>query len=171
MNVKRTATLVVVGVPAAAWLYAATSSGTPREIALPIERAASVDARSGALASEIARLHERLRPDTTPHQPGRNLFAFTASRQKPASIAPKAALSETIATPIAEPPPFKLIGVAEDTGPDGPVRTAIVSAPGQVFLVKIGQNVTLRYRVEKISSEVVELIDLGDGSTLRLALK
>src|SRR5437763_8664689 len=130
MNVKRTATLVVVGVPAAAWLYAATSSGTPREIALPIERAASVDARSGALASEIARLHERLRPDATPHQPGRNLFVFTASRQKPVTVAPKAALSETIATPIAEPPPpFKLIGVAEDTGPDGPVRTAIVSAP------------------------------------------
>ncbi len=56
-------------------------------------------------------------------------------------------------------------------GPEAPVRTAIVSAPGQLFLVKEGQNVTLRYRVAKISADVVELTDLGNGATLRLALK
>ena len=69
------------------------------------------------------------------------------------------------------PPPFKLIGIAEDAGADGPIRTAIVSGPGQLFMVKEGQNVTLRYSVTKIAADVVELRDPGDHSTLRLALK
>src|SRR5439155_4678388 len=131
----------------------------------------SLDARGEALAAEIARLHERLRPDTTPRQPARNLFVFGAARTRHEPAAPKPALSEAVALPIAAPPPFKLIGIAEDAGADGPVRTAIVSAPGQVFLVKEGQNVTLRYRVAKISADVIELTDLGDGSVLRLALR
>ena len=127
--------------------------------------------RSSELAAEIKRLHERLRPDATPRQPGRNLFAFTAGRPRPQPSAPKPALSEASVVAAAAPPPFKLIGIAEDAGPEGAVRTAIVSAPGQVFVVKQGQNVTLRYRVAKISADVVELTDLGDGSTLRLGMK
>jgi len=171
MNVKRTATLVVVGLPAAAWLYAAATSDSRRQILAPIERASPIEARSEALAAEIARLHERLRPDATPRQPARNLFSFTARGARPEPAVPKPALSEAVVVPIAAPPPFKLIGVAEDAGLDRPVRPAIVSAPGQVFLVKEGENVTLRYRVARISADVVELTDLGDGSTLRLALR
>jgi hypothetical protein len=170
--VKRTATLVVVGGAAAAWLYAAATSGTRTLAAPPAERALSVDVRGEALATEIARLHERLRPTAAPRQPGRNLFVFSAMRARRETAAPRPALSEAaVVAPVAAPPPFKLIGIAEDAGPDGPVRTAIVSAPGQLFLVKQGQNVTLRYRVKQISAEVVELTDVGDGSTLRLALK
>jgi len=37
--------------------------------------------------------------------------------------------------------------------------------------VKEGELVTPRYRVEKISSDVVELTDLTDGATRRLALR
>ena len=97
---------------------------------------------------------------------------LTAARTRP-SVSITGALTEaTPVVPVAPPPPpFKLIGVAEDAGPAGPVRTAIVSGPGQLFLVKEGQNVTLRYRVIKISADVVELQDLGDKTTLRLALK
>jgi hypothetical protein len=171
MNIKRTATLVVVGGAAAAWLYGAATSDSRRVIAPRAERQTSLDARGEALAAEIARLHERLRPDTAPRQPARNLFAFTAPPSRPQPAAPKPALSEASAVPMAPPPPFKLIGIAEDAGAAGPVRTAIVSAPGQVFLVKEGQNVTLRYRVAKISADVIELSDLGDGSILRLALR
>ena len=68
-------------------------------------------------------------------------------------------------------PLLKLSGIAEDAAPDGPVRTAIISAFGQLFLVKEGENVTERYRVARISSDVVELIDLADGTTFRLALR
>ncbi|PYR61017.1 MAG: hypothetical protein DMF91_10840 [Acidobacteria bacterium] len=173
MNLKRTATIVVVGGALAAWLAAAMTSDQRDLTSRPAERNAAADARSETLAAEVARLHERLRPTAEPREPARNLFQFTAIRPRPAPPAPKAALTEaTPVVPVAPPPPpFKLIGVAEDAGPAGPVRTAIVSGPGQLFLVKEGQNVTLRYRVIKISADVVELQDLGDKTTLRLALK
>jgi len=51
------------------------------------------------------------------------------------------------------------------------VRTAIISAQGQLFLVKEGETLMLRYRVAKISEDVVELIDVGDNSVRRLALR
>jgi len=171
MNVKRTATLVLVGVPAAAWLYAAATSGVRREIVVPLERSSAMDVTSAALATEVARLHERLRPEATPSQPGRNLFVFTRARVKPMEAAAPPALSEAAAVPVAAPPPFKLIGIAEDTGPEGPVRTAIVSVPGQVFLLKEGDTLAIRYRVAKISADVIELTDVSGGSTLRLALR
>jgi hypothetical protein len=38
-------------------------------------------------------------------------------------------------------------------------------------MVKEGETVTRRYRVTKISAEVVELIDLTDNSLRRLALR
>ena len=170
MNVKRTATLVVVGGAAAAWLYAAASA-TRESATVPIGRRPAVDARGEALASEVARLHDRLHPNSTPKQPGRNLFQFTTTHARSQPVVQKPALSEAVVVAAAAPSPFKLVGIAEDAGPDGPVRTAIVSAPGQLFLVKTGENVTLRYRVSKISAEVLELTDVGDGSILRLALK
>lgn len=174
MNLKRTATVVVVGGALAAWLAAAATSGGNRERTVPVvERALPIDARGDALAAEIKRLHERLRPSALPSQPGRNLFTFTGPPPRPApSVAAPSALTEPIPVmPAAPPPPFKLIGVAEDAGPDGPVRTAIVSAPGQLFLVKEGQHVTERYLVAKVSTEVIELTDVNSGRTLRLALK
>jgi hypothetical protein len=174
MNLKRTATLVVVGGAVAVW-WAAALPAVNRGVAIPpVDRVSPIDARGAALASEIARLHERLSPHASPTQPGRNLFTFTAVRPRPEPIVAKPALTEAmLQVPVATPPPppFKLIGIAEDTGPEGPVRTAIVSAAGQVFLVREGQNVTLRFRVSKIAATVIELVDVGDGSTIRLALK
>jgi hypothetical protein len=172
MDLKRTATIVVVGGALAAWLAAAATSGQRDLAPRPAERRATIDARGETLAAEVARLQERLRPTVEPREPGRNLFQFTVLRPRAAPPVPKAALSEAApVAPVAPPPPFKLIGVAEDPGPTGPVRTAIISGSGQLFLVKEGQNVTLRYRVIKISADVVELQDLGDKTALRLALK
>ena len=65
----------------------------------------------------------------------------------------------------------KLAGIAEDAGADGPVRTAIISGGGQLFMVKEGETVTPRYRVAKISADVVELTDVIDNSVRRLALR
>ena len=45
-----------------------------------------------------------------------------------------------------------------------PVRTAIISGEGQLYMVKEGEAVTPRYRVAKISADVVELVDLFDNS-------
>jgi hypothetical protein len=63
-----------------------------------------------------------------------------------------------------------LIGLAQDEGPEGTVRTAIISGGGDLFIVKEGDPVTSRFRVSRISGEVVELVG-ADDAFLRLALK
>jgi hypothetical protein len=172
MNLKRTATIVVVCAVLAAWLAGAATSNraVPPPIISPPQ---PIEMRGAELASEIARLHERLRPTATPHQPGRNLFTFRATHTRPiaAPIVVESRPAIVEAPAVVAAPPLKLSGIAEDTGPDGPERTAIISGSGQLFMVKEGENVTPRYRVVKISADVVELTDLGDGSIRRLAMK
>ena len=172
MNPKRTATIVVVGGALLAWLAGAATSNRAIEPA-PVISIPPIDSSGVALEKEIARLHERLRPTATPAQSNRNLFSFRSApgRAVPAPSVPAApALVE--APPLPPPlPPLKLVGIAEDPGADGPTRTAIVVGGGQLFTVKEGENVTARYRVERISADVVELLDLNDNSLRRLALR
>ena len=171
MKVKRTATIVIIGGAFAAWLYAAATSGNrDRRQSFEIPPPA-IDSRGEELAGEIARLHERLRPSVTPRQPGRDLFSFVSPAARPAPVpnAPAAPIDAPIARPAA--PALKLSGIAEDATSDGLVRTAILSGFGELFIAKEGDTVAERYRVEKISADVVELADLTEGTTLRLALR
>jgi hypothetical protein len=172
MNPKRTATIVVVGGALLAWLAGAATSNRAIEPA-PVISIPAIDNSGVALDKEIARLHERLRPTATPAQSNRNLFSFRSApvRAVPAPSAPAApALVE--APPLPPPlPPLKLVGIAEDPGADGPARTAILVGDGQLYTVKEGENVTARYRVTRISADVVELLDLNDSSLRRLALR
>src|SRR5262245_29560763 len=171
MNVKRLATLLVVMAALAAWLAGAATSNRPRRPPMVIEPAA-VDARGAELANEIARLHDRLRPTTAPTPPGRNVFAFRA--RAAAAPAPTSAPSRPI---IVEPPPvppgpsFKLVGIAEDDGPDGPIRTAFISSDGQLLMVKEGERIANRYDVTHITPDVVELTDVADNTVRRFALR
>jgi len=169
---KRTATIVVVGAALLAWLAGAATSTRP-VMPPPIVERSRIEVRGDELAVEIARLHERLRPSATPRQPGRNLFSFQATAAPPPAPIAAAPAPALVEAPVALPalPPLKLAGIAEDEGPEGAVRTAIISAPGQLFLVKEGETIVQRYRVTKISSDVVELVDLGDNSIRRLALR
>jgi hypothetical protein len=161
---KRTASLVVVLGALATWLASAATSGIrpsrPAASALP-----KIDERGAALGAEIERLHDRLRPGVAPEH-GRNLFKFAPVH---AAAAPVAAVVEpvTAAPAVASQPPFKLIGIAEDGG----VRTAILSSPSQLLMVKDGDVVASTYRVTGISADAVELTATADGSVLRLALK
>jgi hypothetical protein len=171
MTLKRTATFVLAGGALAAWLAAAATSGIRENRVPPTASVTPVETRGAELAAEIARLHDRLRPTATPQRPGRNLFQFTAAKPRPAPAAIPA-LTEAVPAP-APPAPvlLKLSGVAEDPGPDGPVRTAIISGLGQLFLVKEGEMLGRQYRVAKISADVVELVKIDANTTLRLAMK
>jgi hypothetical protein len=67
-----------------------------------------------------------------------------------------------------------LAGLAEDAGPNGPVRTAIVTGDGQLSLLQEGETFTVRnitYRVATISATSVELVDVSDGRPRTLFLK
>jgi len=173
MNLKQTATIVTTGGALAAWLTGAVTTNRTVAPAPVVERppAASIDARSAVLATEIGRLHDRLRPTTTPRQPARNLFRFHAAPVAPAAAA--APPPAPVAAPLPEPqaPSMRLIGIAEDPGPDGPLRIAFISASGQLFNLQEGETLMNRYRVTKIAADVVELTDATDGSVKRLALR
>ena len=172
MNLTRTAALLAGAAALAALVFGAVTSRHDVPAAIAPHRPA-IDLRGADLAKEIARLHERLRPDATPRQPARNLFSFHAARVGAAPVVaePRPALVEAPA-PVAPPPaPFKLVGIGEDPGANGPVRTAFISGDGQFFVAKEGDSITARFKVTKISADVVEITDVTDGATHRLPLK
>lgn len=171
MNWKRTATLGVVGGALAVWLAGAATSNR-RVVDTTIARPTPIELRGAALADEIARLRERLHPVVEPQHPARNLFQFSSRAAAPPSrVDPLPAISDAPAQRVPAAPPLKLIGIAEDPGPDGPIRTAIISGLGQMFFVKEGDSIAGRFRVQHLSGEVAELSDLVDSTTVRLALK
>jgi hypothetical protein len=173
MNVKRAATIAVAGGALLAWFAGAATSlhPDPRPI---VVRPSPIDARGHKLANEIAKLHERLRPTSTPSQPARNLFTFRAAAARPALPPPPAVVQPLAvveaAAPRPSPPALTLAGIAEDDGADGPDRTAFISSAGQLHIVKVG-DIVQRYKVTAISADVVELTDLDDGTVRRLALR
>jgi hypothetical protein len=173
MNFKRTATIGIGAAALLAWLAGAATS--KRAIPPPIVMLPqAIDARGLELTNEIARLRDRLRPTAAPSQPRRNLFTFKEStgpsRATPGvPAAPPAALQSEVAHPAE--PPLKLAGIAENSGPRGPDRTAIISGQGQLFMVKEGEQVTARYVVAKIAADAVELTDVEAGTSRRLVMK
>jgi hypothetical protein len=171
MNVKRLAALFVAGGALAAWLASASTAGRPPTVDTIRRTSTPVEIHGAALAAEIARLRDRLHPTTPPQAPARNLFQFSRPSPRRAAAAAVAPEVTQMPAPVIVPPPLKLVGIAEDTGPDGAVRTAIISLFGQLFFAKPGERVADRYQVAKISGEAAELIDLNDNSTLTIVLK
>jgi hypothetical protein len=175
MNLKRTTIIVAGGAAFAAWLSAAIVPGRP-VVPVQVIAPAPVDASGAALAGEIARLRERLRPDPRPSEHARNPFTFQTVRPvvPPSSAAAKA--TGILAAVDLPRMSLTLAGIAEDPAPDGgaPVRTAIITGNGQLFLANDGDTVADRgvdYRVMNISPDSAELVDLRDNTTRRLRLK
>jgi hypothetical protein len=171
MNLKRALALGAACGAVAVWLAAAATSAPRPPARTSAYTATPVEVRGAELAAEIARLRERLRPTAAPLQ-ARDLFRYSGRRTTaPVFSAPASPSALESTAPGVAPPAFALVGLAEDAGPDGPIRTAIISGAGDLFLVKEGEAVTTQYRVVKISPDVVELGHVTDGTTLRLALK
>ncbi len=172
MNVKRIAAIGAVGGALAVWLAAASTMLTQPVVDTSQRKTTAVELRGAALAAEITRLRERLRPTSAPQRPSRNLFKFSRTAPPRAASPPRDFQEAEAPRPApAAPPPLRLVGMAEDAGPEGPVRTAIISGFGQLFIVREGERVTARYQVAKISGEAAEITDLGDNSTITLVLK
>ena len=169
MIIKVAAACAIVVGGFAAWYALSAAADRGRPAPTGIAAPAPLDAHAAALTNEIARLERRLQP-TAPPQRGRDVFRF-------ATVRPASAPAVPIVLPVpAEPPApsrpaLRLIGVAEDNAAGRPVRTAIIASPDQLYVVKEGEQVTSRYGVARISADVVELVDTGDASALRLVLK
>lgn len=171
MSLTRTAAIVVVVGAVAGWLSAAMTPGDRVRPALATVRPTPLEHRGAELEIEINRLHERLSPDTAPSEPSRNLFRFRAAAVRPLLPVATESSPPIVTPPLTEQLVLKLAGIAEDAGPDGPVRTAIISTNAQLFLVKEGESVTSAYRVATISAGRVDLTDTRDGSIRHLDLK
>jgi hypothetical protein len=172
MNLKRIAGFGVAGAVLAALIAGASTPGRRPITPPPSVRPTAADIHGAELAAEITRLRERLRPTAEPRS-SRNLFQYRSERRAPAAAAAAvaAAPAPTEVVNAAPPAPMaSLVGIAEDAGPDGPVRTAIVAIDGDVFLAKAGEPVTSRYRVAAVSSNDAELTDTVTGTTVRLRL-
>jgi hypothetical protein len=170
MNTKVAAAFAVV----ISGLAGAYSLSIPADRKRPSTDSAArepIDARSEALVGEIARLQRHQEPGVAPAR-GRDVFRFAAARAaRPERVVPVVPSVPT-ERPVAPPRPvLKLIGVAEDSASGNPVRTAIISAPDQLYVVREGERVTSRFGVQRISPDVVELVDTVDASAVRLALK
>jgi|SRR5688572_25842727 len=157
----------------AGWLASTPPSNTSDGTAsAPRQPAARADAASD-IEREAERLRVRVQPEVEYAQPQRNPFRFGGARPNvdrggdlaftPPSAPPAAAV------PVVAPPSVKLSGIAEDQKGQQMERTAILSSPSGVMLVREGDPVLGDYRVGRIESEAVELVK-DDGTTLRLTL-
>lgn len=168
MNLRRVAIFSALAAAGAAVLAGAMTSGRGESAIVPMASAPAVELQGAELAEEIARLRDRLRPTSEPRLPARNLFRF-GTLEKPAIDS--VALDQPVMTASPALPPLKLVGIAEDPGTDGPVRTAILSGLGELFLAEEGETVALRYRVAQISSGGVVLTDLTDQTEIHLSFR
>jgi len=165
--------IVVAGSTAYSW-FTASPRVAPSEPAAPapvIAPAVSREASEAALAS--LQLHDWSPKPPVHGRPDRNIFTFTHAVPR-AAPAPPPAAAGLLAGGDGKTAPlvlFKLIGVAEDQGPDGIMRTAIISGQGQLYMVKEGETLAWIYRVGRLSAEAVELLDTTGGEPLRLSLK
>jgi hypothetical protein len=163
----------------AGWLASTPPANEPEGAAVVARQSATPAAAAAAstIEHEADRLQVRVRREVEYTQPQRNPFRFGAARadiDRGGDIAPEpvAAPSEPpVVTPfVPPPPPVRLSGIAEDEKGGQMERTAILSSPSGVLLVREGDVVIGDYRVARIESEAVELVK-ADGSILRLSLR
>lgn len=176
MNWTRTATLGVCG-GLLVTLFARASTSVLTPPAVPVAVPARPD--PAPLFADVERLRERLRASVATAEPSRNLFSFhhgtgpasqAATRPEthpgtPAAASPAAAVASRPAAPALD-----FVGLAEEAGPDGPVRTAILSGAGGLHFVKPGDTVA-GLHVVAIRDAVVELSAGGTDAPLVLTLK
>ena len=141
--------------------------------------ARSPRARDASGTSDIQAQAERLRTGLQGERnytaPQRNPFRFEQHRDVDPGLVERGTAFEPQPEPepapvAALPPPMSLSGIAEDQVNGEISRTAVVSSPAGVELVREGAEI-LGYRVARIESDAVELVRTSDGSTRRLTLK
>jgi hypothetical protein len=159
----------------AAWLASASGVGNQSAPAVAVDPQPVQSTGTETLAEDVQaqaqRLRDRLAAAPTPQQPTRNPFAFV----------PKHVPARVVSTPLAVIPPapvilpepvLLLVGVAADQTAAGLVRTAIITTEsGEMLMLKAGDFIGARYRVESVGTDVVELSDRANGTIRRLALR
>jgi hypothetical protein len=161
----------------AAWLASAAST-TLQYSQQPVpEGSSGLTTSTEALAAEVqahaARLRERLASAPVPQLPHRNPFTFESRPAPPPRQIARGIERAVVEEPLPAPEPvLSLIGIAEDNGPTGLTRTAILTdAAESVLFVTVGQTLLGRYTVERVGADTVELKDVESNAIRRLVLR
>lgn len=157
----------------ATWLASYAPVGGPRVDPATAPSPAHTESAAAEIQREADRLHARNRVASY-KLPHRNLFRFS-ERPAPRAIQREPVMSVAEIPPAIQAAPttirLRLSGIGEDVVGDQVIRTAIISAPDNVHIVKINDTIGDTYKVTKIDSDAVELSRLDDGSTVRLSLR
>jgi hypothetical protein len=158
----------------ATWLASHAPVGGPRQAPAAVPSHANTESAAAEIQREADRLHLRLNRVASYRLPSRNLFRFS-DRPVPHAIPrpPVTPATEIPPAPQPEAPAMRLTltGIAEDVVGDQVTRSAIISAPDDVHIVKVGDTIADTYTVTRIDGEAVELSRLQDGSRLQLSLR
>jgi hypothetical protein len=178
MTARRTAFYGVAGALLVAYLAAANMPSQddqsrerdPRTV--PTGGTTSIAADVSAQASK---LHSRMAQAPTPDRNPRNPFAF-GEPPRTVSLPERTVHAAVADVPAVEAPPplpvLTLMGIAEETAPSGPRRTAIIGGERDtIFMVTEGQIVNDRYKVTKIGVDAVELEDVFTHAYRRIAMR
>jgi hypothetical protein len=174
MTWKSTAVAGVATITAT-WLasYAPPSRSAASRSNVPT--AARTEIAAAEIQREADRLHARLAEVGAYRDPARNPFRFGVRQTAPQArrAQPRITIEDLPSVPEQEPPTLRLTlaGIAEDKAGEEIVRTAIISTPSDVLLVKVGDAVGDRFTVAAVGVDTVELVRTDTGESVRLMLK
>jgi Tfp pilus assembly protein PilP len=140
---------------------------------------AGPEALAGEVNAQAARLQARMAQAPVPDQSPRNPFSFGLPARAARAAANRDGMVHAAVAPDIAPvameaplPVLTLMGVAEETTPAGPRRTAVIGGDGDtLYMVVEGQPVGARYKVTKIGADAVELEDLVTKGYRRIAMR
>jgi hypothetical protein len=179
MTSRQAAVYGVGGALLVAYLAAANmpseESGSPDRAGRPVATSGG-ESLAVEVQSQAARLHARMAQAPVPDPNPRNPFSFGVPARAARPAAHDAMVRAAVAPePIPYMPPLPaltLMGVAEETTPAGPRRTAVIGGEGDtIYMVVEGQAVGDRYKVTKIGADAVELEDLLTKAYRRIAMR
>jgi len=158
----------------AGWMASSPPANAPGTTTSPARspRAGQTSA-GGDIQEQAERLRTGLSRERNYTVPQRNPFRFDEGGDVDPGVVERGTSFEPEPAPVpvaAPPPPMSLSGIAEDQVNGETSRTAVVSSPAGVELVREGGEI-LGYRVARIESDAVELVRTSDGSMRRLTLK
>ena len=177
MTYRRAVALVLAVVAVATWLAITAGRGVApveRSAPRPVVISSPLDPAIRSVQGQAGRLRAYLASAPPLAPAARNPFRFRERPEARPQVHPAPALSTAAASVLAAltaRPELVLSGLAEDPSPSGPIRTAIISGLGQLFLVKEGEEFGGRFQVVRIGTNAVQVLDRSDGSTFTLALR